>query len=450
MIRFFYRCLVGLHPPAFRQRFAEEMLCIFDESGGTGTSRLFCDGLISVIRQWVLRSGIWKFGVGLVVSALLILSCGYSLQVALANAFRRGNPGHFAEARLRLFTERNGAYDSRTGHGVAGQVVTAPVPRGWPSRPVEMSPQIAALKERLEFGDRRALEQFWKGATQKGTPLIEPATEDTREVIVTFVWRGNSNTQSVGLLAPLAISPSLPNLPLRRLLDTDLWYGSWQMRDDLRFTYRFVPNLKTGDNPQQFATVDPLNHHKMEVSFEGGRIPKTELSIASMRRAPEERWITKQPNVPAGRVEPHSVKSAILESERSIWVYTPPNYSDQVEGGYRLLVLFDGYSYLNWIPTPTILDNLIHARQISPMVVVLIDNPPESRTSELGYNPAFADFLSKEVLPWVQDHWNVTRDPQKTIVGGYSEGGAAAAFVALLHPDLFGNVLSQSGAFWVS
>jgi enterochelin esterase-like enzyme len=42
----------------------------------------------------------------------------------------------------------------------------------------------------------------------------------------------------------------------------------------------------------------------------------------------------------------------------------------------------------------------------------------------------------------------VTRDPQKSIVGGYSFGGLAAAFVAFRRPDLFGNVLSQSGAFW--
>lgn len=53
----------------------------------------------------------------------------------------------------------------------------------------------------------------------------------------------------------------------------------------------------------------------------------------------------------------------------------------------------------------------------------------------------------RRVLPWVQDHWNVTRDPQKSIVRGLSMGGSAAAFIALRRPDLFGNVLSQSGAF---
>ncbi len=93
-------------------------------------------------------------------------------------------------------------------------------------------------------------------------------------------------------------------------------------------------------------------------------------------------------------------------------------------------------------------DNLIHAGKMPAMVAVLIDNPPESRMSELEYNPTFVEFLSKELLPWVHDHWNVARDPQKTIVGGYSAGGAAAAFLAMQRPDLFGDVLSQSGSFW--
>jgi enterochelin esterase family protein len=186
----------------------------------------------------------------------------------------------------------------------------------------------------------------------------------------------------------------------------------------------------------------------MEVSFEGGHIPTTQLSIASMPGAPEERWIAKEAGVPTGKVEMCALRSDLLGSERKIGVYTPPNYNDKAPDGYRLLVLFDGFSYQNWIPAPIILDNLIHARKLPAIVAVLIDNPPESRMSELEYNSTFLEFLSKELLPWVHKRWNVTRDPEKTIIGGYSAGGAAAAFVAMQRPDLFGNVLSQSGSFW--
>ena len=44
--------------------------------------------------------------------------------------------------------------------------------------------------------------------------------------------------------------------------------------------------------------------------------------------------------------------------------------------------------------------------------------------------------------------WNVTQDPARTVILGYSAGGLAAAFVAFARPQLFGNVLAQSGAFW--
>jgi enterochelin esterase family protein len=96
-----------------------------------------------------------------------------------------------------------------------------------------------------------------------------------------------------------------------------------------------------------------------------------------------------------------------------------------------------------------ILDNLIAASKIPPTIAVLIANPSqETRGKELPPNPEFADFLAKELIPWVRDHYNVTRDPRHTVVGGSSYGGIAATYAGLRHPDVFGNVLCQSGSFW--
>jgi enterochelin esterase-like enzyme len=330
----------------------------------------------------------------------------------------------------------------------AGAAVATPASGGWPIRPIEISPRMAALKQQIEWGDLQATDAFWQEALRAGTPLIEPAKDKPGEVIVTFVWRGDGNTRNVALLAPLTDFPGVPTLRLKRLLNTNLWYGCWQMRDDFRFSYQFAPGAKPGEKARAQATVDPLNPHKMEVSFEGREIPTTQFSIASMPHAADERWIVKRAGVPMGKVQEYTVKSDQLASERKLWVYTPPYYSDKEPGGYGLLVLFDGFSYLHWIPAPTILDNLIHAGKMPPVIAVLVDNPPRTRISDLVYNAAFVEFLGKEVVPWIHGRWNVTRDPQKTIVGGYSAGGAAAAFVAMQRPDLFGKVLSQSGAFW--
>lgn len=60
LLRPFYRCVVRLHPPAFRERFADEMLSIFDRSVGTQAElRLLLDALLSLARQWALRPEFW-------------------------------------------------------------------------------------------------------------------------------------------------------------------------------------------------------------------------------------------------------------------------------------------------------------------------------------------------------------------------------------------------------
>jgi hypothetical protein len=63
--RSLYRCLVQLHPPAFRRRFAPEMLWIFDEiADHDARVELFSDALMSLARQWVVRVAIQKLLIG--------------------------------------------------------------------------------------------------------------------------------------------------------------------------------------------------------------------------------------------------------------------------------------------------------------------------------------------------------------------------------------------------
>jgi hypothetical protein len=65
MTRTLYRWLVCLHPPAFRLRFEQELLWIFDESSdASGAVPLLYDAAISLLRQWLIRSGMWKWVVG--------------------------------------------------------------------------------------------------------------------------------------------------------------------------------------------------------------------------------------------------------------------------------------------------------------------------------------------------------------------------------------------------
>jgi hypothetical protein len=74
MTRILYRWLIGLHPPAFRLRFEQELLWIFDEScDASGAAPLLYDAAISLLRQWLVRSGMWKWVVGGIAGAVPLL-----------------------------------------------------------------------------------------------------------------------------------------------------------------------------------------------------------------------------------------------------------------------------------------------------------------------------------------------------------------------------------------
>ena len=74
MTRTFYRWLVALHTPAFRLRFEEELLWIFDESSdASGGVPLVYDAALSLLRQWIMRSGMWKWVLGGIAGAFPIV-----------------------------------------------------------------------------------------------------------------------------------------------------------------------------------------------------------------------------------------------------------------------------------------------------------------------------------------------------------------------------------------
>jgi enterochelin esterase-like enzyme len=311
-----------------------------------------------------------------------------------------------------------------------------------------LSPRIALLEDRLKAGDHAALEIFWKEMAEKGTPLVEPIKSDSRHVLVTFLWRAKSETKNVLLFSYALTFPDAVGIQqgqLVRLADTDVWFKTFTLRSDTHLTYVFSPNdsLVPEDMLRRLANVktDPLNPRR------GYGLESPQASMLELPGLPAPRWTEKRANMPMGKVEEQRLKSVLLNNEHGIRVYTPPSYSSW-GSRYDLLILFDGQFYTNEIPAPTILDNLIVDKATPPIVAVMIDNIDGlSRLRELHCNETFTEFLAKELMPWVRRNYRVTLDPHRTVIGGTSAGGLAAAFAALRHPELFGNVLSNSGSF---
>ena len=189
---------------------------------------------------------------------------------------------------------------------------------------------------------------------------------------------------------------------LTRIDGTDVWYRSYPARNDARFSYELsvndnlVPFDQVTDWGARSATFhrDPFNKRVHESGF--GR----EVSVAEGPRAPRDEWSDARAGVATGRVEQTSVKSELLGTTRDVWVYTPAGYDTLArKGGLPVLLIFDGGEYVKSIHVPTILDNLVAARRIAPMIAVFVGSADEQRDVELNQNERYAQFLATELLP---------------------------------------------------
>jgi len=302
-------------------------------------------------------------------------------------------------------------------------------------------------------GNKSAIESFWQEMASRGTPLIEPIKGQASHYLVTFLWRHTEETKNVAVIGGVA-GPDVVD-PMTRLPNTDVWFKTYRLRSDARFIYSIsindslVPltkvdskNLEALNQRLSTLKLDPLNKSRRIID----NFPH--CSLVELPGAPPQHWANRQEDAPAGVVEWKKIKSAILNNERMAAVYTPPGYRADATP-YGLLIVFDGIAYTAMVPTPVILDNLIAQNRIAPMVAIVLANvTTTSRSDELPCNPRFADFLASEVVPWVRKNYNVTTDPARIIVAGSSLGGLAATYAGFRHPEVFGNVLSQSGSFW--
>ncbi|HKS30592.1 MAG TPA: alpha/beta hydrolase-fold protein [Pyrinomonadaceae bacterium] len=113
---------------------------------------------------------------------------------------------------------------------------------------------------------------------------------------------------------------------------------------------------------------------------------------------------------------------------------------------FGFVLCFGGFEFGNIIPTRVIMDNLIAAGKIPPTLVVLVDNV-DAKSEQGGYASTI-QFLADELLPQLRKQYNLTAEPDKAVIAGTSRRGLVAAIVGFRRPEIFGGVLSMSGAFF--
>ena len=131
-------------------------------------------------------------------------------------------------------------------------------------------------------------------------------------------------------------------------------------------------------------------------------------------------------------------------------VYVP----DAAESVESMPVLFitDGPAYIDQGRVPSMLDQLIGAEKIGPMIAVFVDsrNPDDlginRRNHEFFCNADYLRFYSDELIPAIEKAYPVERDREARAILGLSFGGLNAACFGLHGYETFHGIGMHSPA----
>lgn len=268
-------------------------------------------------------------------------------------------------------------------------------------------------------------------AKQSGNPVIHGNR-------ATFIWEGktapylisdlndwNEKSKRFKRVSPGALPVSAKSV----------WSCSLTLPRDAYLEYAFY------DPKTRKPFLDPLNRRSVNNGV-GARnnffyMPETMPAPFTLRRA----------EVAVGALTRHRVDAWMLQedSEREIYLYRPP-----IKESVPLLVVYDGIDYLQRGKLAVIVDNLIADKRIRPIAMAFLQYGKRRRAVEYACSDATISWVEHMILPLAKKQLNlldIEKNPGAYGVLGASFGGLMSMYTGLRMPEIFGNVLSQSGVF---
>ncbi len=265
------------------------------------------------------------------------------------------------------------------------------------------------------------VDSFFATRGAEGFPIIEDS-------VCYFVVRGNVSGSVVGDFNQW--KPGVDSLiPVE---STDLFYAKKVFPLDARLDYKFVLGNQW--------LLDPLNPRLIY----GGFGPNSELV---MPHYVYPREIDYQPDIPHGRLEEFTFHSQILNNSRKIIVYLPPDYSRNNPQRYPTLYVQDGREYLQLANIANVLDNLIAAKEIQPLIAVFIN--PTDRNKEYWLNDQYIAMVTTEIIPMIDSTYHTRATAEGRGIMGASLGGAISLYAGVKAPGYFRYIAGQSSAIWI-
>jgi enterochelin esterase-like enzyme len=186
--------------------------------------------------------------------------------------------------------------------------------------------------------------------------------------------------------------------------------------------------------------------------------------MASAIEVPEEGVDFYKPkNVPQGALRSRWIFSGVTGEWRKVFIYTPPQYEQNLQQRYPVLYLQHGggedqrgWPYQGKIGY--IMDNLIAEEKALPMIIVMNcgyavyagepvpEQIPGQRSSESAF-AAFGDMMIKDIIPFIDKTYRTLSDRDNRAMAGLSWGGKQTFEVTLANIDKFAWIGGFSGAF---
>ena len=243
----------------------------------------------------------------------------------------------------------------------------------------------------------------------------------------TFVFRGEAESVLLGHW----LFGTSATREMERVPNSDLWFLTIDLPAESRVEYRFCLVRRTGTE----WILDPLNRRSV-------RDPFGIWSVCHGSDYERPDWTIRDPEVPAGSLRTVRIPGRSLAS-REVQLYIPAHYRETRR--HALAVVLDGSGYLRHANARTVLDNLVHRREIPPLLAAFVD--PQKRIREFTDNPDHAAFLVEDLAPALERDFPIGGRPDDRAVVGAGLGAVAALAAAARYPGFFGKLLLQSGSF---
>lgn len=217
-------------------------------------------------------------------------------------------------------------------------------------------------------------------------------------------------------------------------------------------------DMVKGSNGAWTGTSNPQDEgfHYYQLNIDGGSVPDPGTTYfygagrwgsgIEIPAADDEFYALK--DVPHGLVSENIYFSKLTNSFRRCFIYTPPGYNENLKTRYPVLYLQHGSfeDETGWCAqgkANLILDNLIAAKQASPMIIVM-DNgyaylPQKEGAAANDKRPesVFEAVLITEVIPMIDSKFRTMANRDHRAIAGLSMGANQTMRIMLNNPDTF-------------